>query len=75
VHNYSEDPEFDTSGATVTVFGQSGQVGSPYSVAAASGNPVDDIWYVVTFDLSTSGAISNVAAQQTFSPGDDGTVL
>jgi hypothetical protein len=75
VHNYSTTPQFDTSGATVTLFGQSGQVGSPYSVAGATGNPADDIWYVVTFDLSTTGAVSNVAAQQTFSAGDDGTIL
>jgi hypothetical protein len=75
VHNYSNTPEFDTSGATVTLFGQTGQVGSPYSVAAATGNPADDIWYVVTFDLSTSGVVSNVAAQQAFQTGNSGTVL
>jgi carboxypeptidase family protein len=75
VHNYSGSPEFDTSGATVTLFGPSGQVAPPYSVADATGNPADDLWFVVTFDLSSSGVVSNVAAQQVFQPGDEDTVL
>lgn len=75
VHNFSTSPEFDTSGATLTLFGPGGQIGVPYSVAAATGNPAEDIWYVVTFDLSSAGVVSNVSAQQVFQAGNSSTVL
>jgi hypothetical protein len=74
VHNFSTSPEFDVSNGRVDLFGLSSQLGQ-FLVANATGNPADDIWQVVTFDVATNGAVSNVAAQQILVAGNASSVF
>jgi uncharacterized protein YfaP (DUF2135 family) len=78
IHNYSgdylADTEFNTSNATVTLFGTTGQVGSPFT-PPSSGDPTKDIWNVMRFDVDNLGNVSNVVAVQTYVDGDENTVL
>ncbi len=54
VHNFTVSPEFDTSGAHVTITKCGVQV-ADYLVGGASGNGADDLWHVVNFTLAAQG--------------------
>ncbi len=71
IHNYSQSPEFDVSGATVTV-SQSGAQLAQYSVAGASGHPANDLWHVVNLQVAADGSVT-LAPVQTFLSGDEST--
>jgi len=74
VHNFSQTPEFDASGASLTLTGPSGQI-AVYPVTGATGDPAEDIWRVVDFDLDTSGTVSNLTVQQVFVAGNSGSTF
>lgn len=67
VHRYSED-SFN-SDAVVRLNDQVTQRGE-FEVPEPPGRPFWAIWLVVHFDIDSSGAMSNIQAQQAFTEGD-----
>jgi uncharacterized protein YfaP (DUF2135 family) len=73
VHNFSTSPEFDVSNANVTVNQNASQLAS-YDVDDASGDPADDIWFVVTLQIDEFGQVTLTTVQQ-FQAGGSATPL
>jgi uncharacterized protein YfaP (DUF2135 family) len=74
VHNYSGSPEFDASGARVTLTAGGTQL-AQYDVGVATGSPADDIWEVVNLTVSDDGSVTGVSVVQTFTVGSSGSVF
>lgn len=68
VHNYSREPQFTVSSATVSIFAGGAQIGQ-YAVGAASGDPALDIWRVAEFNVAADGGVTTTAVPQTFVEG------
>jgi len=74
VHNFSSTPEFDVSGATVTLF-VGGVQRAQYRVSNASGDGSKDIWLVVRFTVNADGSVTSINQQQTFDDGSSSSVF
>jgi len=70
VHNYSSDPGFAASGATVTVFARGRQL-AQFTANFASGNSDHDLWRVADLDIQADGSVSVSRTHQTFAEGDE----
>jgi hypothetical protein len=68
VHNFSQQPEFDVSAATVTLNAGGRQL-SQYTVGSAAGDATQDIWQVVEFTVAADGSVSNIRVRQVFAAG------
>jgi uncharacterized protein YfaP (DUF2135 family) len=74
VHNFSQTPEFDVSGAVLTLFAAGRQI-AQFQVDSATGDRSLDIWRVVEFNLSADGSVSGVRAVQSFAAGNADSVF
>jgi hypothetical protein len=74
IHHYAGDLTFAESQATVTLFAGGSQI-AQYTVGSGSGDSSQRIWLVVEFDVSATGAVSNVRLQQSFTEGSADSVF
>ena len=74
VHNYSGSPEFDASGARITLTAGGAQL-AQYDVGVATGSPADDIWQIVNLTVGEDGSVTGVSVVQAFASGSAGSVF
>jgi hypothetical protein len=63
VHNFSRTPSFSGSQARVVV-NKDTQFLGVFDVSAASGNPQEELWYVVNVQIDAAGNVTLVSVQQ-----------
>jgi hypothetical protein len=74
IHNFDGTPEFDVSGAVLTLFAAGNQI-AQFRVDEAIGNVALDIWRVVEFNVAADGTVSGVRPIQTFTEGGSSSVF